>query len=64
MWWCILVIPALRRLRQEDCEFEDSLGYNRDPVSNNNKNPQKQKKKETALLSFKVILFSIPVSNE
>jgi hypothetical protein len=20
------VIPALRRLRQEDCEFEDSLG--------------------------------------
>jgi hypothetical protein len=46
MWWCILVIPALRRLRQEDCEFEDSLGYNRDPVSNNNKNPQKQKKKK------------------
>jgi hypothetical protein len=26
-WWCTLVIPALRRLRQEACEFEVSLGY-------------------------------------
>jgi hypothetical protein len=23
----MLIIPVLRRLRQEDCEFEDSLGY-------------------------------------
>jgi hypothetical protein len=27
MWWCLSVIPALRRLRQENCEFEGSLGY-------------------------------------
>jgi hypothetical protein len=26
-WWCIPVIPALRRLRQEDCKFEVSLNY-------------------------------------
>jgi hypothetical protein len=26
MWWCTPVIPALRRLRQEDQEFEASLG--------------------------------------
>jgi hypothetical protein len=26
-WWCICVIPALERWRQEDCEFEASLGY-------------------------------------
>jgi hypothetical protein len=25
--WHRPVIPALRRLRQEGCEFEDSLGY-------------------------------------
>jgi hypothetical protein len=25
--WYMPVIPALWRLRQEDCEFEDSLGY-------------------------------------
>jgi hypothetical protein len=26
-YWCTPVIPALRRLRQEDCEFWASLGY-------------------------------------
>jgi hypothetical protein len=27
VWWVTPVIPALRRLRQEDPEFESSLGY-------------------------------------
>jgi hypothetical protein len=27
VWWHTSVIPALRRWRQEDCEFEASLGY-------------------------------------
>jgi hypothetical protein len=27
VWWCTPVIPALRRLRQEDCEFKANLGY-------------------------------------
>jgi hypothetical protein len=27
VWWCIFVIPTLGRLRQEDHEFEASLGY-------------------------------------
>jgi hypothetical protein len=26
-WWCIPVIPALRKLRQKDCEFKARLGY-------------------------------------
>jgi hypothetical protein len=26
-WWCMPVIPALERLKQEDLEFEASLGY-------------------------------------
>jgi hypothetical protein len=26
-WWHISVIPALRRLRQEDCMFKANLGY-------------------------------------
>jgi hypothetical protein len=25
VWWCAPVIPALRRLKQEDYEFEASL---------------------------------------
>jgi hypothetical protein len=25
VWWCTLVIPALRKLRQEKEEFKDSL---------------------------------------
>jgi mannose/fructose/N-acetylgalactosamine-specific phosphotransferase system component IID len=25
--WCMSIIPALRRLRQEDDEFEATLGY-------------------------------------
>jgi hypothetical protein len=27
MWQCMSIIPVLRRLRQENCEFETSLGY-------------------------------------
>jgi hypothetical protein len=27
LWWCILLIQVLRSLRQEDSEFEASLGY-------------------------------------
>jgi hypothetical protein len=26
-WWCIPVIPALEKQRQEDQKFETSLGY-------------------------------------
>jgi hypothetical protein len=26
-WLLLSIIPALRRLRQEDCEFKGSLGY-------------------------------------
>jgi hypothetical protein len=26
-WWCTPVITALRRLRQQDCEFQVSLYY-------------------------------------
>jgi hypothetical protein len=25
-WWCMLVIPALERLRREDCKFKATLG--------------------------------------
>jgi hypothetical protein len=27
MWWFVAVIPALEKLRQEDLQFQASLGY-------------------------------------
>jgi hypothetical protein len=27
LWWCTLVIPALKKLRQEDQKYEASLGH-------------------------------------
>jgi hypothetical protein len=27
IWWHMLVIPSLRILKQEDCEFKNSLVY-------------------------------------
>jgi hypothetical protein len=27
VWWCVLTTQAPKRLRKEDCKFEDSLGY-------------------------------------
>jgi hypothetical protein len=27
MWWCMPIIPALRRLRKEGHKFKVSLGY-------------------------------------
>jgi hypothetical protein len=39
--WCKPVIPTQGKLRQEDCEFEVSLGYIVRPVS------KKERKKKT-----------------
>jgi hypothetical protein len=33
VWWHIPIIPAIVRLRQEDCEFQGSLGLGSGPVS-------------------------------
>jgi hypothetical protein len=34
-WWCEPIIPKLSRLRQEDPEFEASLGYIVETLSQN-----------------------------
>jgi hypothetical protein len=31
VWHCTPIIPALRKVRQEDCEFKASLGYTAKP---------------------------------
>jgi hypothetical protein len=36
----MLVIPALRKLRREECKFGVSLSYTARPVSKANKTPQ------------------------
>jgi hypothetical protein len=41
-WQCTLVIPALKRLRQEDLEFEASLGCHRKTVSEKSKTKYKR----------------------
>jgi hypothetical protein len=43
VWWYTSIIPALRKLRLEDGEFQASLVTEQDPVS---LLPQKNKKRQ------------------
>jgi uncharacterized membrane protein len=53
-WWRIPVIPALRRLRQENREFEASLG-NLEPVSKK----KRKKKRNFAFYSYGIVLLAL-----
>jgi hypothetical protein len=48
-WWFTPIIPALRRLRQEDHEFKASLGYIARPCLKNK--PKEPKPKKLSSLS-------------
>jgi hypothetical protein len=50
VWWFILVIPALRCLRQEDLEFEAKLGYTVRLCLRRSKEKKKLKKGKLSLL--------------
>jgi hypothetical protein len=43
VWWYILVIPAFRRLRQEDREFKAVLGYKCEILFSKKQNKTKTK---------------------
>lgn len=45
VWWCMLIIPVLGRLGQEDSKFEASLAYIARPMSQKPKTETKQNKK-------------------
>jgi hypothetical protein len=45
-WWCTLVIPALRRLRQEDWNLEANLGYTSRRTCLKKREREREKKKK------------------
>jgi hypothetical protein len=55
-WWCLPVIPALRRLRLEDCEVQSSLGYIVKPCL---KTPKKTKQNQTQKLTARRELHNV-----
>lgn len=48
VWWCIQVMPAFRKLKQESGKFEASQGYIVRPVSRTNEQKSKQEAKVKA----------------
>jgi hypothetical protein len=48
-WWCTPVFPVLGRLRQEDCEFQASLGYTERLSLKKKKKKRKEKEKSWCL---------------
>jgi hypothetical protein len=46
MWWHILAIPALRKVRQEGAKLESSLGYIVTPCLKKKTKTKKEERKE------------------
>jgi hypothetical protein len=55
-WWYVLVIPALRRMRQEDWEFEAILGYKCSSISWDQEHLRQFSFHTTLVCSFLLVL--------
>jgi hypothetical protein len=53
LWWFTAVIPALRRLRQEDGELQASLGYTVRPYLQKRERERRRKEKKLCMTSEK-----------
>jgi hypothetical protein len=51
-WWCMPVISALGRWRQEDCEFKTSLEYIMRPCLSGKIKNQTTNKNKKSLISY------------
>jgi uncharacterized membrane protein len=63
-WWCVLTIPALGRLKQEDHEFEVSLGFIAKQTTKNQMPKQTKNTQKSFIIATNKINLGINLTKE